>query len=78
MLQRLQTVWLLLVAGFNAITFKLPFYTGDWQRDQLPNFLVNLTAQLTPWFTILSVVTAALALITIFLYKNRKLQLRLC
>ena len=78
MLQRLQTVWLLLVAGFNGLTFKLPFYTGDWLRDTLPNSLVNLNAQLTPWFTALTVVTAALALITIFLYKDRKLQLKLC
>lgn len=78
MLQRLQTVWLLLAAGLNAITFKLPFYSGDWLKDNLPGFVVNLNAQTTVWLTVLTVLCAAVAFITIFLYDNRKLQLKLC
>jgi hypothetical protein len=39
---------------------------------------VDLNAQSTPWFTILSVIAGAIALATIFLFKNRKLQLKLC
>jgi hypothetical protein len=77
MLQRLQSVWLLFAAAFNATTFRFPFYAGDWQRDQLPNYIVDLNAGTTLWFTILTIVSAALALITIFLYRNRRLQLRL-
>lgn len=77
MLQRLQSLWLLFAAGFDAVTFRFPFYSGDWLRDALPNYTVDLNARTTTWFTILTVLSAALAIITIFLYKNRRLQLRL-
>lgn len=77
MIQRIQSVWLLLAAAFNAVTFKFPFYAGDWLKDDLPNTVVNLNAQTTIWNTILTVVTALLAFVAIFLFKNRKLQLRL-
>jgi hypothetical protein len=76
MIQRLQSLWLLFAAGFDAVTFRFPFYTGDWTRDTLYQ-IIELNARTTIWFTILTVLSAALALITIFLYKNRKLQLRL-
>jgi hypothetical protein len=77
MLQRLQSIWLLFAAAFNATTFRFPFYTGDWQRDTLPNYIIDLNAGTTLWFTILTIVSAVLALFTIFLYRNRRLQLRL-
>ena len=78
MLQRIQSVWLFLTSLFSAITFKFPFYTGDWLKDALPNFIVDLNAQTTIWLTIVTVITGALALVNIFLFRNRKLQLRLC
>jgi hypothetical protein len=76
MLQRIQSVWLLLAAAFDAITFRFPFYSGDWIKDKFLA-VVDLNAQTTPWITILSVLTGALALVTIFMYHNRKMQLRL-
>lgn len=78
MLQRLQSVWLLLATAFNALTFKLPFYSGDWTKDKLPNFIVELNASTTPWLTIVTALTGLLALVTIFLFGNRKQQLKLC
>jgi hypothetical protein len=33
MLQRIQSVWLLLAAAFDAVTFRFPFYSGDWEKD---------------------------------------------
>ena len=77
MLQRIQSVWLLLAAGFDAITFKVPFYSGDWIHDKFLA-VVDLNAKTTNWLTILSVITGLVALATIFMFKNRKLQLRLC
>lgn len=76
MLQRIQSVWLLLATVFNAITFRFPFFSGDWIKD---NFLsvIDLNAKTTIWFSILTVLNAILAFITIFLFGNRKLQLRL-
>ena len=78
MLQRIQSVWLFLTSVFSAITFKFPFYNGDWLRDKLPNFFVDLNATTTIWLTIITVITGVLAFITIFLFKDRKLQLKLC
>lgn len=76
MIQRIQSVWLFLASIFNAITFRFPFYVGDWQKDTTPA-PVDLNAQTTIWFTILTILTGALALVTIFLFSNRKLQLKL-
>jgi len=78
MIQRIQSVWLLLASLFNAATFEFPIYTGDWLRDALPNYIIELNAQTTIWFTIITVITGVLALVNIFLFKNRPLQLRLC
>jgi hypothetical protein len=77
MLQRIQSIWLLLAAAFDAITFKFPFYSGDWKKDTI-QATVDLSARTTIWLTILTVLAGALAFVTIFLYDNRKLQLRLC
>lgn len=77
MLQRLQSVWLLLATAFDAITFRFPFYSGDWTKDILP-FPVDLNATTTIWLTILTALTGILAFVTIFLFDNRKLQLKLC
>ncbi len=77
MIQRIQSIWLLLAAVLNGAAFKLPFYSGDWVKDSLPNTIVNLNAQITVWNTIAAVLAGLLAIITIFLFANRKLQLRL-
>lgn len=76
MIQRIQSVWLFLAAAFDALTFRLPFYSGDWNDDTVTD-MVDLNAQTTIWFTILSVLAGALGLATIFLFRNRKLQLKL-
>lgn len=76
MIQRVQSVWLFLATVFDAMTFRFPFYSGDWMEDTVPA-VVDLNAQTTIWFTILSVIAGAIGLATIFLFRNRKLQLRL-
>lgn len=76
MIQRIQSVWLLLASIFDAITFRFPFYVGDWQKDTVPA-IIDLNAQLTTPLTIVTVLTGILAFLTIFLFNNRKLQLRL-
>ena len=76
MLQRIQSVWLLLAAVFDAITFRFPFANGDWIYDKFLS-TIELNAKFNLWFSILTVLNGILAFITIFLYGNRKLQLRL-
>lgn len=78
MLQRIQSLWLLFAAGFDAVTFRFPFFSGDWLKDAFPDKLVDLDAQTTVPLTVLTVVAGLLAVITIFLFNNRKLQLKLC
>jgi len=77
MIQRIQSLWLLLASAFNASTFGLPFYSGDWMKDTTPT-VIDLNAQTSTWYSILTVLAGAIALATIFLFKNRKLQLQLC
>ena len=77
MLQRIQSVWLLLATAFDAITFRFPFYTGDYAHDDILG-VVDLNAKTTLWLTILTVITGLIAFVTIFLFDNRKMQLKLC
>lgn len=77
MIQRIQSIWLLLAAIFAAVTFRFPFASGDWLKDTVPD-IVPLDAQTTIWLSILTVLTGAIAFVTIFLFDNRKLQLKLC
>ncbi len=76
MIQRIQSLWLLLAALFDAITFRFPFYNGDWLKDAVPA-PVDLNATSTIILTIIAVVTGALAFAAIFLFGNRKFQLQL-
>jgi hypothetical protein len=80
MLQRIQSIWLLLVAAFAAITFRFPFYSGTRIMDLKTNAQAYdpLNATTTIWLSIITVLTGALGFIDIFLFGNRKLQLRLC
>ena len=75
MLQRLQSIWLLLAAIAIFLTLRLSFYSGilaagkDY-HSMVPNdnlFILILTCGL-----------GTLSLVNIFLYKNRVLQFRLC
>ncbi|MEI7964603.1 MAG: DUF4293 family protein [Chitinophagaceae bacterium] len=75
MIQRLQTLWLLLAAACAFAGFKFSFYSGTNAKGLSPYELFgaeNLLLLLT------TLAVGALALITIFLFKNRSLQFQLC
>jgi Domain of unknown function (DUF4293) len=76
MIQRIQSLFLVLTAGVFGILFKLPFATSDKPSAQ---FLADKVFDITdhPALLGLAILGAALALISIFMFKNRKLQLRL-
>ncbi len=73
MIQRIQSIWLLFAAIFSLATLKFSFYSGN--KDN------KLFAELngTSYFLllILAVAVALSSLFAIFLFKNRKLQMRL-
>ncbi len=73
MIQRIQSLWLLLAAACAFAGFKFPFYSGTNAKGLAPyelnateNFLLMLS----------TIVVGGLALVTIFLFKKRTLQLR--
>lgn len=65
-----------MAALLDAATFQFPFYIGDWDRDEIGG-PIQFTSQDWLPITIVSILAGALALVTIFLFKNRKLQIRL-
>lgn len=73
MIQRIQSVWLLLAAGCAALMFFLPIYGGVLQSGAIKNFLGSSNYLLF----LVEIVFTALPLICLFLFKNRQLQLKL-
>jgi len=73
MLQRIQTIWLLLAAVCGFASLKTSFYIGSVATEPAN----HLTAMSNTWLMILTIVTATIAIVTIFMYKNRPLQLKL-
>jgi hypothetical protein len=74
MLQRIQTIWLLLIGGAAFATYSLPIYIGHLADGSVRQFMIPDSFLLFP----LVFGIGALAVVCIFLYKKRKLQLRLC
>lgn len=77
MIQRIQSVWLLLAAVASFLTMKLSFYSGNIIKEGQPKAFSSLVATDGILLAISVVATGLLSLVAIFLYKDRKLQLRL-
>ena len=75
MIQRIQSLWLLLAAACAFTSFKFSYYSGTKVNDIV---LHELNATSTFLLMITTIAVAGLALINIFLFKKRILQLRLC
>ena len=76
MIQRIQSIWLLLASICTVLTVKLSFYTGN-KLDAITKTkaFVQLNAQSDMVLTILVGFILAACLIAIFLFKDRKRQL---
>ena len=72
MIQRIQTIWLLLAAGCGFASLQFPFFVGSIEDATL----VSYTAQSNMLILILCIAAATLSLLSIFLFKNRSLQLK--
>lgn len=77
MIQRQQTLWLLLSSVAAVLSFMFPFVVGDKMEK---NLLTRKTVDADSNFILLLLTGASLILSTIiiFLYKNRKQQMQLC
>ncbi len=74
MLQRIQSIWLLLAGLCAFASLKMPFYVGT-SKDLIPSSELNGTTNF--YLMALTIAIGIIALICIFMYNNRKLQLRL-
>lgn len=77
MIQRIQSIWLLLAAAACFLTLKLPFYNGNLVKPDQSRAFEPLTAMSNIWLMILTFLLGTGIFIIIFLFKNRKLQLKL-
>ena len=76
MLQRQQTVWLIIAVVFIILGFSFPFYSGTtYVRDHLVDG-VDLLADRKISLFLFSIVTGITAFVALILYKKRKIQLR--
>jgi len=78
MIQRLQSLWLLLAAISAFLSFKLPFFSGTKEGVKNLTEKAIIDGGSTLFLLIATGAALIIALITIFLFKDRKLQLRLC
>lgn len=76
MIQRIQSVWLLLAAICVFATYKLPFYSGT--HPKFPGVVYELNGRENFLLMLTTFVTGGLAAVIIFLFKQRSLQLKLC
>ncbi|MBC7720954.1 MAG: DUF4293 family protein [Pedobacter sp.] len=76
MIQRIQSIWLLLAAVFAFLTLKFSFYSGN-KIDAATNAktFLPLNATTSIILLILTVAVAVASLVVIFFYKDRKRQL---
>ena len=75
MIQRIQTLWLLLASACAFAGFKFPYYSGTNAKGLSP-YELNATENIL--LMLITALVGSLALIIIFLFKKRTLQLRLC
>ena len=70
MIQRIQSLWLLLAGIAGLITYKMPLWSGKLQDGSIKNFIGSENLALFASI----IVTCLLGFVTIFLFKNRKTQ----
>jgi Gpi18-like mannosyltransferase len=88
MLQRVQTIWLFLASTAIFCLFLFPYLQvynpdGSFRAVKITGVQESVGGQIVQSesflaLTIVSVIIALIPLITIFLFKNRKLQIKLC
>lgn len=84
MIQRIQTLYLLIITALVAVTLfaRLAWFAGDAGEWGLYAFALKTaggeSVQPTFYMGVLLALAAALPLVTIFLFRRRMLQIRLC
>ena len=80
MIQRIQSIWLLLASAASLASMKLAFYSGnklsDLQNPNSPKTFASIDGMYNIVMNINTVAIGLICLIAIFLFKNRKLQMQ--
>lgn len=74
MIQRIQSIWLLLASACAFLSLKLPFYIGT-NKDGIASYKLMGTENY--YLMLLTIAIGVLGLIIIFLFRKRRLQIRL-
>ncbi len=79
MIQRQQTLWLLLSTAAAVLTFMFPFATGEEVVDKTTmRRMTEIVAGSDFFLLILTIASVGLSAVTIFMFKDRKMQIKLC
>jgi hypothetical protein len=76
MIQRQQTLWLLLATICAFLSFQWPVFTGNKIDNPAEKVIVDGASSL--FLIVFTGASLVLSLVTIFLFKDRKMQSRLC
>lgn len=76
MIQRQQSLWLLLAAVASFLSFRFPFYTGNILENNTTGF-AELEGGSNLFLLIVTGLSILISVIAIFMYKDRKTQLKL-
>ena len=76
MLQRIQSIWLLLAASLSGLSTQFSFFSGNiLNTTTSEKEWVEFTALESSFTSIIAIALAVAALVSIFMYKDRKRQL---
>lgn len=79
MIQRQQTLWLLLATAAAILTFMFPFATGEEMVQKTGMKQAAEVIAGSNFFTLLlTIASVGISAVTIFMFKDRKLQIKLC
>ena len=79
MIQRQQTLWLLLATAAAVLSFMLPFATGEkLVNGRIIGGKEELHAGKDFFILLLTIVSICISVVTIALFRDRKLQIKLC
>ena len=79
MIQRQQTLWLLLATAAAVLSFMFPFATGEELVEKTTmRRKEELIAGKDFFILLLTIASVCISTVTIFLFKDRKLQIKLC
>lgn len=76
MIQRQQSLWLLLAAVSSFLSFKFPFYTGNILENNMSRF-EELEGGSNFFLLVVTGISILISVIAIFMYKDRKTQFKL-